>query len=108
MDVELRPGHMFKDSDDNIQFTPIRSKIVSLMAENNPLLYAVPGGLIAVGLMIDPSITRNDRMVGNVLGIEGNLPDIYMQIDIQFNMLKKSMTTGADKKPLKITKIVQH
>ena len=46
-------------------------------------------------------------MVGNVLGIEGNLPDIYMQIDIQFNMLKKSMTTGADKKPLKITKIVQ-
>ena len=30
-----------------------------------------------------------------------------MQIDIQFSMLKKSMTTGSDKKPLKITKIVQ-
>ena len=48
------------------------------MAENNPLLYAVPGGLIAVGLMIDPSITRNDRMVGNVLGVEGHLPDIFV------------------------------
>lgn len=24
MEVELRPGHMFKDSDDNIQFTPIK------------------------------------------------------------------------------------
>ncbi len=69
MPVELRPGHMFKDSEDNVQYTPIKSQIVSLMAENNPLLYAVPGGLIAVGLMIDPSITRNDRMVGNVLGV---------------------------------------
>lgn len=98
---------MFKDSEDNVQYTPIKSKIVSLMAENNPLLYAVPGGLIAVGLMIDPSITRNDKMVGNVLGVEGHLPDIFVSIDIQFSMLKKSMSTGADKKPLKITKIVQ-
>lgn len=32
MNVELRPGHMFKDSEDNIQFAPIRSKVVSLMA----------------------------------------------------------------------------
>ena len=32
MDVELRPGHMFKDSEDNVQFTPIRSRVVSLMA----------------------------------------------------------------------------
>jgi translation initiation factor 2 subunit 3 len=69
---------MFKDSEDNVRFTPIRSRVVSLMAENNPLLYAVPGGLIAVGLMIDPSITRNDRMVGNVLGVEGHLPDIFV------------------------------
>ena len=97
---------MFKDSEDNIQFSPIKCRIVSLQAENNPLLYAVPGGLIAVGLMIDPSITRNDRIVGNVLGVEGNLPDIIVEIDIQFSMLKKSMTTGSDKKPLKISKIV--
>jgi len=33
--------------------------------------------LIAAGLLIDPSMTRNDRMVGNVLGLEGKLPDIY-------------------------------
>lgn len=32
MAVELRPGHMFKDSEDNIQYTPIKSQIVSLMA----------------------------------------------------------------------------
>jgi len=42
-----------------------------LLAENNNLLYAVPGGLIGVGLQVDPSITRNDRLIGNVLGYPG-------------------------------------
>jgi translation initiation factor 2 subunit 3 len=74
MTIEIRPGNMWKDSEDNIRYTPIKSQIISLKAEDNQLLYAVPGGLIAVGLLIDPSITRNDRMVGNVLGIEGHLP----------------------------------
>jgi len=30
------------------------------------LLYAVPGGLIGVGLDIDPSLTIKDSLVGNV------------------------------------------
>lgn len=68
MEVEIRPGHLYKDANDNIRCTPIKSRITSLFAEDNHLLYAIPGGLIGVGLMIDPSMTRNDRMVGNVLG----------------------------------------
>jgi translation initiation factor 2 subunit 3 len=48
--------------------------VESLEAERNDLLYAVPGGLIGVGLLIDPSLTRNDKMVGNVLGEVGSLP----------------------------------
>jgi translation initiation factor 2 subunit 3 len=74
MNVEIRPGHLYKDADGQIRCRPIKSKIVTLKAEENHLLYAVPGGLIAAGLMIDPSMTRNDRMVGNVLGVEGKLP----------------------------------
>ena len=32
--------------------------------EKNDLLYAVPGGLIGVGLRVDPSLTRSNRLVG--------------------------------------------
>lgn len=60
---------MYKDIQGNLKCRPIKSKIVSLKAEENQLLYAIPGGLIAAGLLIDPSMTRNDRMVGNVLGL---------------------------------------
>lgn len=67
-EVEIRPGLINKDASGNVKCTPIRSRIVSLLAEKNDLLYAVPGGLIGVGLLVDPSITRNDRLVGNVLG----------------------------------------
>ncbi len=77
MEVEIRPGNLSKDSKDNLKCIPIRTKIVTLEAEKNDLLYAVPGGLIGVGLLIDPSLTRNDRMVGNVLGAVGTLPEIY-------------------------------
>ena len=78
MEIEIRPGNLAKDAQNNLLCTPIKSKIVSLLAENNQLLYAVPGGLIGAGLLIDPSMTRNDQMVGNVLGAVGQLPDIFI------------------------------
>ena len=78
MEVEIRPGQLWKDSNGNIKCTPIRSRVVSLLAENNELLYAVPGGLIGVGLLVDPSITRNDKLVGSVLGAPDALPDIFV------------------------------
>lgn len=80
MEVEIRPGNLAKDNQNNLICTPIRTRIVSLLAENNDLLYAVPGGLIGAGLLVDPSITRNDQMVGNVLGAVGYLPDIFIEI----------------------------
>jgi translation initiation factor 2 subunit 3 len=48
-EVEVRPGVVTKDSEGKIHCKPIRSKIVTLLAEKNELLFAVPGGLIGVG-----------------------------------------------------------
>ena len=55
---------------------PLFSRILSLFAESNDLQFAVPGGLIGVGTMIDPTLTRADRLVGQVLGSVGNLPEV--------------------------------
>ena len=51
-----------------MQCVPLFSRILSLFAESNDLQFAVPGGLIGVGTMIDPTLTRADRLVGQVLG----------------------------------------
>ena len=65
-EVEVRPGVVTKDAAGAIKCMPIRSRIVSLFAEQNPLQYAVPGGLIGVGTSVDPTLTRADRLVGQV------------------------------------------
>jgi translation initiation factor 2 subunit 3 len=77
MEVEIRPGVMTKDATGRHRCKPIFSRIVSLHAENNLLDFAVPGGLIGVGTMIDPTLCRADRLVGQVLGAVGKLPKIF-------------------------------
>lgn len=64
-EVEIRPGIIRKDQKTgSVSWEPIYSKITSLKADENHLMYAVPGGLIGVGLKVDPYITRSDRLVG--------------------------------------------
>ena len=68
-EVEIRPGIVKKDQNTGaISWTPIITSIVSLKADDNHLMYAIPGGLIGVGLKIDPCLTRSDRLVGNIIG----------------------------------------
>ena len=65
------------------------SRVVSLYAEHNDLAYAVPGGLIGVGTKIDPTLCRADRLVGQVLGEVGALPEIYTEIQINYFLLRR-------------------
>jgi translation initiation factor 2 subunit 3 len=80
--IEVRPGIVMKDESGSIKCTPIYSRIVSLYAEQNELQFAVPGGLIGVGTTMDPTLTRADRLVGQVLGEVGSLPDVYVELEV--------------------------
>ena len=81
--MEILPGIIRKDfKTGQINWTPIISCITSLKAYENHLMYAVPGGLIGVGLKVDPYITRADRMVGQIIGHPGKMPDVVMEIDV--------------------------
>jgi len=95
-EVEIRPGIINKTSSGATVCSPIRSKIVSLFAEKNPLQYAVPGGLIGVGLKVDPSLTRQDFLVGHVLGLPGELPEIYIELEICVYLLRRLLGVKSD------------
>ena len=47
----------------------------------------MPGGLIGVGTLIDPTLTRADRLVGQVLGGVDALPQIYTAIEVSYYLL---------------------
>jgi len=88
-EIEVRPGIVSKDAEGNVKCTPIYSRVLSLFAEENDLQYAVPGGLIGVGTKIDPTLCRADRLVGQVLGSVGKLPDIFTELEINFFLLRR-------------------
>mmetsp|Transcript_39891 Transcript_39891/g.62225 ORF Transcript_39891/g.62225 Transcript_39891/m.62225 type:complete len:331 (-) Transcript_39891:183-1175(-) len=108
-EIEIRPGIVKKDSEGKVMCTPILSRIVSLFAENNDLEYAVPGGLIGVGTKIDPTLTRADRLVGQVLGEAGKLPEIYSDLEINYFLLRRllGVKTEGDKKAGKVEKLTK-
>mmetsp|Transcript_21621 Transcript_21621/g.47062 ORF Transcript_21621/g.47062 Transcript_21621/m.47062 type:complete len:469 (-) Transcript_21621:193-1599(-) len=107
-DIEIRPGIVKRDAQNNIaSCKPIRSKIISLAAETNNLQFAVPGGLIGVGTKIDPTLTRADGLVGMVLGHPNKLPNIYVEIEVKYYLLRRllGVKLDGDTKGEKVSKL---
>lgn len=114
-EIEVRPGIVTKKEKEGaagettMVCSPIYSRISSLYAEQNDLQFAVPGGLIGVGTRIDPTLTRADRLVGQVLGIKGKLPHVFAEIEISYYLLRrllgvKTSDGGKQAKVQKLTK----
>lgn len=106
-EIEIRPGIITKDSDGKAKCMPIFSRIMTLYAERNELQYAVPGGLIGVGTTVDPTLTRADRLVGQVLGQVGALPDVFTELEVNFFLLRRllGVRTQSGEKQGKVSKL---
>ncbi len=57
-----------------------------------------------VGTKIDPTLCRADRLVGQVLGAVGALPEIYTELEISYFLLRRllGVRTEGDKKGAKV------
>lgn len=87
-EVEMRPGLVIKNGDD-FEHVPLRFHVKSLMSEKTQLTEAYPGGLIAVGTLLDPNLTKDDRMIGQVLGHVSQLPNVYTTIGAEYQLMKR-------------------
>lgn len=106
-EIEIRPGIISRGANGTVKCVPLFSRILSLFAEANDLQYAVPGGLIGVGTHIDPTLTRADRLVGQVLGLKGRLPDVFIEVEISFYLLRRllGVKTSEGAKQAKVQKL---
>ena len=94
--MEIRPGVIETRNDGKMVCKPLKTKIVSLLAEQNSLLYAIPGGLIGAGTNLDPSLTIADSLVGNLIGLPGQLPDVFVEIEIEYYLLSRLLGVRKD------------
>ena len=107
--IEVRPGIVSKDRTGHVRCSPIFATIVTLCTEANDLKFAVPGGLIGVGTKIDPTLTRSDRLVGQVLGLKGQLPEVFLEIEISYYLLRRllGVKTAEGSRAAKVQKLTK-
>ena len=102
-EIEIRPGIIRKDQrSGQVSWEQIYSKVTSLKADENHLMYAVPGGLIGVGLKVDPFLTRADRLVGQIIGHPGKMPDVVLEIDAKYYLLRRLLGVKSEQKVSKL------
>lgn len=98
-EIAIRPGFVSKSAKTGqISWSEIRSRVTSLKADDNHLMYAVPGGLIGVGMLVDPFITRSDSLVGQIIGYPEHMPDVFMEIDVKYLLMKRLVGFKIDEK----------
>jgi translation initiation factor 2 subunit 3 len=87
-EVEVVPGLRI-EKEGKVTYTPIRSKVISLFCGTEAVERAGPGGLVAIGTELDPSVTKADNLVGRVLGHPGKLPKSLDHIAIEVKLLER-------------------
>jgi translation initiation factor 2 subunit 3 len=74
--IYIYPGMIYAD-----KYEPLKAKVITIFSEKTPLQSAVSGGLIALGLDIDPGLTGDDALVGNVIKINNKF-DVHNEFYI--------------------------
>lgn len=91
--IEIHPGI---PCGDNPQCVPLRAEIQTIYSEKTSLNSATPGGLFAFGLDIDPTLTAKDRLVGQIIGLQGTFPEPIRKFEMKYRLLNRVDKTCAD------------
>ena len=86
-EIELRPGRLYEQHE-TYKNEPIITEVTDLRSGKDPIDEATPGGLLGIGTKLDPNLTQDDYLSGNVLGKPGDLPPVWENsISIEVHLL---------------------
>jgi translation initiation factor 2 subunit 3 len=84
-EVEIRPGIYDQAKS---KYTPVVTKVASLGTSAGFVDSVHPGGLIAVGTLLDPAYVKSDSLAGNVLGVPGTLPPEHETLTFETSLFE--------------------
>jgi len=87
-EIEIRPG-IHTEIKGKSSWEPIITTVESLHAGGKTLKELRPGGLIAIGTKLDPTLTKSDALIGRMIGEPGALPDILESFSMEVNLLER-------------------
>ena len=87
-EIEIRPGLAVRKGS-KVVYEPIYTTIESLRFGSLQVGEAKPGGLVAIGTALDPSLTKSDNLVGNAVGRPDKLPPVLDKLRIEYRLLER-------------------
>lgn len=89
-EIEIRPG-LYDEK--KAKYEPIRSKISSLGTGAGIVEVVKPGGLVALGTMLDPYLVKSDSLIGSLVGLPSSLPPDFYDVTIELNLFETAVGT---------------
>lgn len=83
-EIEIKPGVLRKNT-----YEPLTTTISGLEKGKLDLEETGAGGLLGVMTGLDPSLTKSDGLVGNVVGLPGKLPQVMDSLNLELQLLER-------------------
>ena len=94
-EIEIKPGIL---NEKKKNYEPLTTEITSLGTAAGIVDSVKPGGLVAIGTKLDPSMTRSDSFIGSVIGKPGSLPDNSTELKLDVNLFDAAVGITEDVK----------
>jgi len=91
-EIEIRPGAVIEKEGKSTHF-PLLSEIVSLHAGGKSVNEAHCGGLVGLGTLLDPSFSKADGLIGNMVGKAKTLPPTLSELTLETHILERAVGT---------------
>ena len=94
-EIEIKPGIL---NEKKKSYEPIQTEIASLGTGAGTVEIVKPGGLVAIGTKLDPSLTRSDSFIGSVIGKPDTLPPNSLTANVEVNLFDSAVGTTEETK----------
>jgi len=86
--IELRPGRIFEEKNQT-RTDPILATVTSAITGGATVKEVGPGGSIGLMTDLDPAIVKADTLTGNVAGLPGKLPPVWLTLTLQTTLMDR-------------------
>ncbi|ABK78543.1 translation initiation factor 2, gamma subunit (GTPase) [Cenarchaeum symbiosum A] len=94
-EIEIKPGVL---NEKKKSYEPMRTEIVSLGTGAGMVEEIRPGGLVAIGTRLDPSMTSGDSFIGSVIGRPDTLPENSTKSEMKVSLFDRAVGSGGEDK----------
>ncbi len=93
-EIYILPG-IKKDN----KWVKIKTKIKTIFYDKETVEKAIPGGNFGISTLLDPSLTKNDSLAGNVVCTDENAIQVFYELKLKLNLIERVVGEKKEIKP---------